>query len=410
MFGGGVPFEHFMGGGREFSSQMRRPEADTSEYYDLLGVDKNASESEIKKAFRKKAMKSHPDRGGDPEEFKKISEAYEILSDANKKSQYDKFGKEGVDSNGGGMNSEDIFSQMFGGGRSTRTPEKKKAEDISHQLKVDLEGFYNGKQSKLSVKYNVVVNKESKVKECKHCNSSGVVYQMRKIGPGMVQQVQTKCPSCNGTGYSAKMKLESKIIVVNIEKGMKSGHKLKFREQGNELPGGITGDVVITIVQKPHAKFERKGSHLFMTKTLLLSEALCGSEFIVKHMDNRKLLVSTSDIIKNNAYKMIPNEGMPIHENPYDKGNLIIKFDIKFPINNSFSEIQLNALKLALPQPDKINDKDIKECEKHDLQYFDPARAQKDYVENRQAYDSDDGDEDHARIHGNQQGMQCAQQ
>ena len=407
MFGGGhgIPFEHFMGGG--FPSQMRQPSnIDTSELYNLLGVNKDASENEIKKAFRKKAMKSHPDRGGNAEEFKQISEAYEILSDSNKKSQYDKYGKEGVGGNGGNAQTEDIFSHMFGG-RSNSHKEQKKGEDIVHKLSVDLESFYNSKTSKLSVKCNAQLNKNEKATECKQCDGNGIINQMRRIGPGMIQQVQAKCSQCGGNGYSVKMTLESKIIHVNIEKGMKSGHKIKFREQGNQLPGGITGDIIIIINQKPHSVYERKGQHLFMTKPILLSEALCGSEFIIKHLDGRKLIVSTKDILKQGSCKMLKDEGMPIHENPYEKGNLIIKFDIKYPEKNSFSEIQMNALKMALPQPANISQGDKDSLEKYELSNFDQAQAQKEYIENREAYDSDD--ESGAQHPGHQQGVQCAQ-
>lgn len=119
MFGGGFPFEEFMGGGMPGGMGGRGPpkNVDTSKYYDLLGVDKKATFDEIKKSYRKKALKEHPDKGGDPEKFKLITQAYEVLSDKEKRETYDRYGEEGIQKGGGGPPGGDIFSAMFGGGR-----------------------------------------------------------------------------------------------------------------------------------------------------------------------------------------------------------------------------------------------------------------------------------------------------
>ncbi|MDA9673932.1 DnaJ domain-containing protein, partial [bacterium] len=218
MFGG-IPMHAFGG--------LHRPQANTTEYYDLLGVDKNANEQEIKKAFRKKALKEHPDRGGDAEKFKTYSEAYEVLSDKTKRGHYDQFGKEGMEHSGESPVS-DIFSNLFGGGGGVggRRSRKQKAKNITFTLNLTLEDFYNGKTSKLAITRKVQKNKDRSPEECRHCNGQGVTMKIRQLAPGMVQQMQSKCEYCNGQGYNVDMITEKKIIKVDIEKGMRNGEEI----------------------------------------------------------------------------------------------------------------------------------------------------------------------------------------
>jgi DnaJ family protein A protein 2 len=149
MFGG-FPFEEMGGmpGGRRGPPR----EVDNKKYYDLLGVDKNATYDQIKKAYRKLAIKHHPDKGGDPEKFKEITNAYETLSDKDKRELYDQYGEEGVKQGGGGGHG-DIFSQMFGGGMGggMRRQGPSKGKSVQHQIKVTLEEIYKGKTSKIAV-------------------------------------------------------------------------------------------------------------------------------------------------------------------------------------------------------------------------------------------------------------------
>jgi DnaJ family protein A protein 2 len=184
-----------------------REPADTQALYDVLGVTKKATQSEIKKAFRKLALKKHPDKGGDVEEFKKIQAAYEVLGDEEKSSKYDQYGLEGLE--GGDMpEGMDIFDMFFGGGRRRRGGSgKRKAEDTVYPLKVSLEDLYNGKTAKLAITRNVM---KGEPRKCSTCRGQGVVIQMRQIGPGMVQQLQARCPDCSG-GYKVTMKKERQV-------------------------------------------------------------------------------------------------------------------------------------------------------------------------------------------------------
>lgn len=375
MFGG-IPMHAFGG--------IHRPQANTTEYYDLLGLDKNANEQEIKKAFRKKALKEHPDRGGDEEKFKKFSEAYEVLSDKNKRKHYDQYGKEGVDQNGE-SSVHDIFSNLFGG--SSMRQEKKKAKNIKFTLNLNLQDFYNGKTSKLAITRKVQKNKNMSPEVCKYCNGAGMIMKIRQLSPGMVQQMQTKCNHCNGQGYIIDMITEKKIINVNIEKGMKNGEEITFMNEGNQIPGGMQGDIIILLNQKSHNFFTRKNEHLFVKKNILLYEALFKTEILINHLDGRKILLHTDEIIKPNDFRIIRNEGMPIYGDPFKKGDLIIQFNIIFP--NAIDKCQSDMFKNVLPY--KKNQNYDNNIEKLKLEKYDMESAHEKFNE-KQSYDDDENE------------------
>ncbi len=401
MFFGGNPFEN-MGGGH-FGSEMGQANIDNNEYYDILGVDKDASPASIKKAFRKLAMKNHPDRGGDEEKFKKIQQAYEVLSDNDKKETYDRFGKEGVEQGGGASSSHDIFSSIFGGASRNRN-QVKRGENITHPLNCSLEDLYNGKKIKLAVTRNVKADPNEESKVCKNCNGTGYVMKMRQVGPGMIQQMQTTCPVCKGNGHTVKMKKDRKVLEVLVEKGMKNNSKIKFQGEADETPGHIPGDVIFVVQEKKHSVFTRKGCHLIIEKTINLSEALTGCSILIKHLDGRKLLIKTKsdEIIKPGSLKRIQNEGMPTHGNPFVKGHLIIKFNVKFPKPVTLTENVKKSLIDILPdKPIVINAPNAEECI---MDHCTTEMLKEDMEQNREAYDSDDEEENQ---HGRQ--VQCQQ-
>ncbi|CAM9231972.1 unnamed protein product [Heterosigma akashiwo] len=417
MFFGGDPFEHFAHmGGHGMPGGMRGPPrgaVNNTEFYETLGVEKDADENTIKKAFRKLALKNHPDKGGDPEKFKKITRAYEVLSDEEKRKTYDQYGEEGLSEDGGGgpgRSADDIFSMFFGGGR--RGPSgPRKGEDLVHPLKVSLEDLYNGKTAKLAINRDKLCEgcdgrggKVGAEKTCDTCSGRGVRIQLRQLAPGMVQQLQSTCSACDGEGKTMREKdkckdcrgsktvKERKILEVHIEKGMRNNQKITFSGEADEAPGMVPGDVVFVVQEKEHAMFKRKGSDLLMSKKITLVEALCGYEFTVTHLDGRVLKISSKpgEVVKPDELRMVDGEGMPHHGNPFTKGRLFILFKVQFPANYSLEASQVALLEQALgadrPQVELDGEEEECETEAVDLSQFGSGPR----GGARQAYDSDD--------------------
>uniref|UniRef100_A0A7S1JB75 Uncharacterized protein n=1 Tax=Eutreptiella gymnastica TaxID=73025 RepID=A0A7S1JB75_9EUGL len=345
-----------------------------TKYYDCLGVSPDASENDIKRAYKKTALQYHPDKNPDPaasEKFKECSRAYEVLSDEQKRSVYDRFGEAGLEEGGGGpgMNPQDIFSQFFGGGSpfggmfgGGKGGGERKGKDVVHALPVSLEELYNGKTKKLSLNKQIICKqckgsgskKEGASSVCSDCKGAGVKMIVRQMGP-MIQQMQTQCPSCKGEGTQIKeqdkcggcsgnrVTQEKKILEVHVEKGMRQNDKITFNREGDQHPDiKIPGDVVIVLQQKNHDRFERSGQDLCMKKKVCLKQALCGFEFPVQQLDGRTLLVKTQPghVIEPGATMSIPGEGMPQHRNPFNKGQMLITFEIEMPKSLSASAIE----------------------------------------------------------------------
>merc|ERR1719161_140488 len=297
-----------MGGGFPGGRRRSQKPADTPKFYKLLEVDKNASDSDIKKAYRKLAIKHHPDKGGDPEKFKEITRAYEVLSDSEKRAQYDRFGEEGLEDGGGGGDPTDIFDAFFGGGgrRGGGKRSRQKTKDVVQPLKVTLEQLYGGATKKMAITRQVI-DKQKGVQACSECDGRGVKVQVVRMGP-MIQQMQSACGACGGQGKSFKRKSEREVLEVHIQKGSPDNHKVTFREMADEHPDADAGDVVFVLKEQEHAQFKRRGADLFIERKISLVEALCGFEFELTHLDGRKLFIKTSpgDIVKPQPGKFDP--------------------------------------------------------------------------------------------------------
>jgi len=253
------------------------------------------------------------------EKFKDLSHAYEVLSDPQKRQLYDTYGEEGLEQGGagGGMAAEDLFAQFFGGGSAfgsmfgggMRDTGPKKARTISHVHKVSLEDIYRGKISKLALQKSVICpkcdgrgGKEGAVKKCTGCDGRGMKAMMRQMGP-MIQRFQTVCPDCQGEGETIRDRdrckqcngkktiIERKVLHVHVDRGVKSGTKIEFRGEGDQLPGVEAGDVVFEIEQKPHSRFQRKDDDLFYHADIDLLTALAGGTIYIEHLDDRWLTV-----------------------------------------------------------------------------------------------------------------------
>lgn len=330
--------------------------------YDILQVSKDASETEIKKAYRKLAIKHHPDKGGDEETFKKISEAYGILSDKDKRKQYDMFGTydsvpmdnmpnfndifEGIfGSRGGGM--EQMFGGMFGGmgGRS----QQQKGKDKTITLQVSLDEVYQGK----TIKYRLVRKKWLQGNKCNVCDGQGKRVQMVQLAPGMVSQNITQCSSCSGNGsfYEEKYAtLENEIVEIPIPRGIPSGHRLAIRGKGDKYGNLPCGDVIVTINHKPHSCLstsKRNPCDVYYTHHISLFEAIYGFSFQLEYFNKEYITIESKGIQKIDGPLLyrIPNKGF--HYKHF-KGDLILHFVLYIP--DSVQRIQKKVQFLEFPQ------------------------------------------------------------
>lgn len=288
------------------------------DYYEVLGVSKDASESEIKKAYRKKAMKFHPDRNTDDSDaekkFKEASEAYEVLSDEQQRQRYDQFGHRGVNGNGGfggGAGFEDIgfedifsrFSDIFGGdfsgGRSRSRGRRSSGQpgaDMKLRIELSLEEIAFGTEKKLKVKKHIKCDEcngtgaesEEDFEMCGTCNGTGEVRQVRKTMLGQMVNVQP-CPECRGEGRIIRNKCSKcngegryqgkETVKVNVPSGVSEGNYITLRGKGNAgKRGGEAGSLVVLIEEKEHEHFERDGNDIYYDLVLSVPDAILGTE------------------------------------------------------------------------------------------------------------------------------------
>jgi len=380
--------------------------------YDLLGVTPQSTQAEIKKSYRKLALKYHPDKNpGSEDKFKELSYAFEVLSDETKKRIYDQGGMEALKEGGGGgggHNPMDIFDMFFGGGmRGHRGHEgPRRGRDMVHPLKVSLEELYNGATRQLALNKNVICSKcngkggkDGAVQTCNGCHGNGVKVIVRQLQPGMIQQMQTVCPDCHGKGdiirekdrcrqcMGKKVVRERKILEVHITKGMKDGQKITFSGEGDQDPEIEPGDIVIVLDEKEHPVYKRNGSDLAIEMNIKLVESLCGFEKIITTLDNRTLIVQSfiGDIIKPRDVKCIMGEGMPLLRDPFSKGKLIVQFNVEFPEKGDIPSGTLQQIETLLPPREPIEKKP--EMEEVMLSDYDASASA------HQAYADDSDDE-----------------
>ncbi|XP_067235673.1 dnaJ homolog subfamily A member 4 isoform X2 [Chanodichthys erythropterus] len=317
----------------------------------------------------------------------------------------------------GGESPMDIFNMFFGGGG--RMQRERRGKNVVHQLGVTLEELYNGSTRKLGLQKNVICEKcegyggkKGTIEKCSTCKGRGVQVQVQQIGPGMIQQIQSMCSDCQGQGErfnskdrckncnGHKVERKKKILEVHIDKGMKDGQKITFHGEGDQEPGLEPGDVIIVLDLKEHPVFQRQDDNLVMKMKIKLVEALCGFKKTIHTLDNRSLLIHSSpgQVIKPDDLKCIYNEGMPLYREPYEKGLLIIQFEIEFPDKHWLPEHMLPDLERLLPVRDHVMMSD--DMEEVDLCEVDYERQKRNH--SGEAYDEDEGPR-----HG---GVQCQTQ
>lgn len=341
MFGGSFPGFHGHGRGGDSDDEP----VDNESYYKLLGVDKNATEREVKKAFKKMAMKHHPDRGGDEETFKKIEKAKEVLTDENKRRLYDQFGEKGLQGAGGRGGGGDIFSNLFGGGRH-RNRGPPKAKTIEKHLIIELKDVYLGSSIQKTWKIMTATKKTT----CTRCDGRGSVRHLIRQG-SMVLQTQRPCDACKQRGFILEDEREKEVTsTIHVPHGIKTGGKITLQGEGHSLPGFQTGDVVFVVQVQKHPVYKRYGADLACEQSLTLSEALCGYDFRLKHVSGKTLIVKSrpGEIVNPGSLKILKNFGLPQKGNSYLRGHLYIQFEIIFPLPETLPTVKRKAIEAAL--------------------------------------------------------------
>jgi DnaJ-class molecular chaperone len=348
-------------------------------YYEILGISKNASEDEIKKSYKKLAIKWHPDKNpGNIQEsekkFKEISEAYQVLSDPSKKEIYDNYGEDGLkNQDGPNMNSspDDIFKMFFGG----RSPFHQNFEENSNRnvkktdpkivnIPVTLKEFYNGTKKKITIKLKDICKKCDgygglSLKTCTECSGRGIIIINRMIGPGMIQRIQTVCNTCSGSKKICenicplcngnKVSINEKDFILVIEPGCIHDDKKIFKDLGDHLPNEECGDVIFILKENNNnTLFKRIGNDLIYNKAITLGDSITGVCINIININGENILFNENNIIKPNSYSIILNKGMPIKDKNGFFGDLYIVYNIIYP-NKILTNNEKSILKRILP-------------------------------------------------------------
>jgi len=335
--------------GRVRDGQMAK-----QDYYDILGINKGASEGEIKKAYRKNALKYHPDKNPDDksaeEKFKQAAEAYEVLSDANKRAKYDQFGHQAFEGGaggfgGGGMNMDDIFSQfgdIFGGGGfggfGGSGQRVVKGSNLRIRVKLTLEDIANGVEKKIKVKRKIIASGTT-YKTCSTCNGSG---QVTRIANTILGRMQTSAPcnTCGGAGQIIDKKpsgadaqgliISEETVSIKIPPGVVDGMQLKVTGKGNAAPGnGIAGDLLVAITELDHETLQREGDNFHYDLYVSVPDAILG---ISKEIDTvtGKVRIKIDAGVQSGKILRLRGKGIP-SINGYGKGDLLVHINVWTP-------------------------------------------------------------------------------
>lgn len=325
------------------------------DFYGVLGIGKDASAGEIKKAYRKQAIKYHPDKNpGDQEaeaNFKKAAEAYEVLSDPQKKAQYDQYGhaafENGGFGGGGSMNMDDIFSQFgdifgsaFGGGFGgfSQGQRRMKGSDLRIRVSLNLEEIINGVEKKIKVKRKTQAP-GIQYSTCSTCKGAGQVMRVTNTILGRMQTA-SPCPSCQGSGQTISnrpagsdaqgMIQEEETVSIKIPPGVEEGMQLKVSGKGNAAPGnGISGDLLVLIQEKADEQFVREGNHLHYDLYISIAEAALGVSKEINLIDG-KVRIKLESGIQSGKTLRLKNKGIR-DINGYGSGDLLVHINVWTP-------------------------------------------------------------------------------
>ncbi len=339
------------------------------DYYEVLGVDKNSSAEEIKKAYRKKALKYHPDRNPDDKEaeakFKEAAEAYEVLSNQDKRARYDQFGHAGVQGAGGGgysMNIEDIFSQfgdIFGGfgggfsgfsgfgGSSGRSRRQRKGQNTRIKLKLSLKDVLKGvKEKKIKLKKYIACEhcngtgaKNQNLATCSSCKGNGYVTQVSNTLLGQVQHT-VACPACKGEGKIPKEPCPhcsgegivrgEEVVSIDLPTGISSDMQMTLRGKGHAARrGGVNGDLIVTFEEEKHKYLKRDGNDLLFNLDLSIPEAIMGANVEIPWIEN-SFKIKTEPGVQPGKVLRLRGKGLPVY-NSSRVGDLLVRVNVYIP-------------------------------------------------------------------------------
>ena len=364
------------------------------DYYEVLGVSKSATQEEIKKAYRKMALKFHPDKNPDNKEaeakFKEAAEAYEVLSDANKRARYDQYGHAAFTNGGsggfhaGGMSMEDIFSSFgdifgdfgfggFGGSRRGTSHRVPRGSDLRIKVKLKLSEIANGVEKKIKVKKYVPCDacdgtgakNGNAYSTCSTCHGTGQVTRITNTFLGQMQSTST-CPSCHGQGktithkcdvcYGEGIIAKEESISFNIPAGVAEGMQLKVSGKGNAARrGGMNGDLLVIISEEKHPELIRDGNDLLYNLYLSMPDAVLGSTVEIPTIDNR-VKIKIDPGTQPGKILRLRGKGLP-DVNGYGIGDLLVSINVWIPKELTREEIKLfEKLKESpnfIPKPDE---------------------------------------------------------
>jgi len=356
------------------------------DYYEILGVNKNASKTEIKKAYKKLALKYHPDRGGDAEKFKEISEAYAVLSDDNKRSQYDQFGHQAFDQRFSqedifrGANFGDIFSEIFGGGGFGGDifdmffggqRREQRGSDLHYELEITFEEAVFGGEKEISFPRTEACREcggsgssDGKIVECDECNGTGQVRKVQRSFFGMVQQVVicrkcygtgkkiiNPCKECNGSGLVSNIK----TLKIKIPRGIDNGNQIRIDNEGGvNKEGKNPGDLYISFYVKPHKIFRREDNDIYMETKISFIKAILGGKVKIPTLEKETTLKIPSGTQSHTVFRL-KGLGVPFVNSNREVGDQYIKVVVDIPkkVNRKQKELlerfeKLNKKKFGL--------------------------------------------------------------
>lgn len=349
------------------------------DYYEVLGISKSASADEIKKAFRRLAVKYHPDKeGGDEAKFKEVNEAYEVLKDESKRKRYDQFGHAGVGGNGGGdpfagfsgfggqgqnvnfdfgdMGLGDIFSSFFGGGAGPRSSRQARGRDVETNVEITFEQAVFGTEVALNLNLEdtcdhckgKTVEPGYEMKTCDECGGSGQVTRVMRTVFGNIQQASV-CPKCKGAGkipekectvcHGKGTRRQNQEIGLKVPAGIDDGATIRLREHGEAIANGPKGDLYVNIRVKPHKKFTREGELILSEETISMVDAALGTTIEVDTVDGSVKMKIPAGTQPGTDFKL-SGHGVP-HLKSDARGAHIVTVQIEIPTRISKKQQEL---------------------------------------------------------------------